>query len=503
MLQLSKLHKEVGDKVIFDSIDLSIYDGEKVGIIGNNGVGKTTLLNIIAGVDKNFNGVCKVDGEISYLKQSSFLNFENLYDIMCDKDKCNALFHHLKVMNFNGDLGNLENLSCGEKTKLAFAINFVNNPQILLLDEPTNHIDLLGRQVITNLVKEFKGTVIVVSHDIDFLNDTVTRILEIENAKINDFVGNYDSYLMEKEKIKLAQERAYISHTKKVKEIKQNIEFVKKFAEKAERDVGKQGGMKSDSRLMTTKSKAMVHAKKLNQTVASRISRLEQQIDNAPPKPEKDKEIKYKLQVDDLKVKSAVKFENVSFGYCKDKSIFENINFEIFAGEKVGIIGNNGVGKSTLVKLITNELKSDSGVIRRAGSLKIKTMEQDVYDLDEQKTINELALNGDNEYRNTYLRNLINMNIDKTRFNTKIENLSLGERMRIKLNELILSDANFLILDEPTNHFDIANKNFMQKVLSNFVGTLLLISHDLNFIKNTCNKIYKIENSKITLVKNF
>ena len=129
-------------------------------------------------------------------------------------------------------------------------------------------------------------------------------------------------------------------------------------------------------------------------------------------------------------------------------------------------------------------------------------MEQDIYDLNEQKTINELALNGDNEYRNTYLRNLINMKIDKTRFNTKIENLSLGERMRIKLNELILSDANFLILDEPTNHFDIANKNFMQKVLSNFVGTLLIISHDLNFIKNTCNKIYKIENGKIVLVEN-
>ena len=397
MLQLSKLHKEVGDKAIFDSIDLSIYDGEKVGIIGNNGVGKTTLLNIIAGVDKNFSGVCKVSGEISYLKQSSFLNFANLYDIMCDKDKCNALFHHLKIMEFNGDLGNLENLSCGEKTKLAFAINFVNNPQILLLDEPTNHIDLLGRQVITNLVKEFNGTVIVVSHDIDFLNDTVTRILEIENTKINDFVGNYNSYLAEKEKLKLAQERAYISHTKKVKEIKQNIEFVKKFAEKAERDVGKQGGMNSDSRLMTTKSKAMVHAKKLNQTVASRISRLEQQIDNAPPKPEKDKEIKYKLQVDDLKVKSAVKFENVSFGYCKEKSI------QVQAYCPLGLMQDKIVKNDILNRLAVKYNKSipqiilkwniQNEIIPLPKSTKYKRLKQniDIFDFElEKKEIQEI-----------------------------------------------------------------------------------------------------------------
>lgn len=497
MIYLSKIHKEFGDKIIFQNVDLNIFKGQKVGIIGDNGVGKTTLLNIIAGADKNYSGVCKVCGNVEYLKQSSFTNFETLIEVMCDKDKCTALFCELKKMQFDGDLGDLETLSCGEKTKLAFALSYINNPQILLLDEPTNHIDLLGRQVITQLIKDFGGTVIVVSHDIDFLNNTVNRILEIEDAKINDFVGNYDCYLEEKRKQHLAQEREYEAHNKKVKEIQENIEFIKRFAYIAEKNVGNQGGSKSDARLMTTKSKAMVHAKKLNKTVASRISKLEQKLDNAPPKPKEDKEIKYKLQFDPLLAKTAIKFEGVSFNYKGGKEIFKNVDFEISSGDKVGIIGDNGVGKSTLVKLIIGKENCTSGIIRRAGSLKISNMEQDIYDLDGDKTINDLSLGGDSEYRRVYITNLINMNIDKSRFDTSIKNLSMGERMRIKLNNIILSDANFIILDEPTNHLDIANKNFMQKVLSNFVGTVLIISHDINFIKSTCDKVYRIENGQI------
>ena len=492
MLYLSKLYKEFGEKTIFNGVDLCIYDGEKVGIVGDNGVGKSTLLNIIAGLDTDYSGVCDVYGHISYLKQSSFIGFNTLDDIIADKEQCGKLLHYLKLMQFGGNIHNVDNLSCGERTKLAFAIEYVKNPQIILLDEPTNHLDLAGREIIVKIIKAFDGAVIAVSHDIDFLNEIADKIIEVNNGDLIEYQGNYESFVKQKALERLSQEREYQAYTKKVREIRENIEFVRKFADKAERDVGRQG-KGNESGYMQTKTKAMVHAKKMNQTVASRISRLEQQIDKAPEKPQEEKEIKYRFDVNPLKSKVAVKCEDVDFAYNENKLIFKGMNFEILSGDRVGVIGNNGAGKTTLIKLIQGKLNNYNGIIRRAGSLKIATMEQDIYDLDEDKTIEELSYGGDAEYRRIFITNLINMNIDKTRFKTKIKNLSLGERMRIKLNFIILSDANFIILDEPTNHLDIANKEFMKKVLSNYKGTILIISHDMNFIHSTCDKVYKID----------
>lgn len=498
MLYLTNLNKDFGDKVIFDNINLNIYDGQRIAIIGNNGVGKTTLLNIISKQDKDYSGICKCDGHIEHLKQNSEIDLEQVYNVLGDKNLCKQFFMYLKKLNFNADIYDLETLSGGEKTKLAFALAYTNNPQILLLDEPTNHIDISGIEIITKSIQEFNGIVIIVSHDINFLNNTVNKIVEIKDGKIKEYEGNYNDYLAEKHKQELAQKREYEKHTKKVKEIQENIEKIKVFADKSERNVGRQG-KGNESRYMPTKTKAMVHAKKMNKTVASRISKLEKQIDKAPEKLMEDREIKYRFDVNPLKVKTPIKFEDVSFGY-PNKLIFDKINFEINSGDKIGIIGNNGVGKSTLTKLITNELQGFEGKILRAGSLNIAKMEQGVEGLDKNKTINELAKTKDMEYRNKYITNLINMNIDKSRLDTPIKYLSLGEKMRIKLNEIILSEANFIILDEPTNHLDIMNKDYMKKILNKFVGTILIISHDLEFIRSTCRNIYKIENHKLRIV---
>ena len=496
MLYLSKLSKDFGEKTIFDCIDLSIYDGEKVGIVGDNGVGKSTLLNIIAGLDDDYSGLCKIDGTVAYLRQSSFTDFNTLKSVLLDKEQSGRLLYNLKLLGFVGDIHNVDKLSCGERTKLAFALEYIKNPQTLLLDEPTNHLDIGGKKVLLNLIGAFKGTVIAVSHDIDFLNAIAQKIIEISNTKIKEYAGNYNSFKHQKELELISKERDYITYTKKVKEIKENIEFIRKFADKAERDVGRQD-RGNGSGYMQTKTKAMVHAKKMNKTVASRISRLEHQLDNAPDKPEVEREIKYRFDANPLKSKVAVKFEDVEFGYSTLRALFESLNFEIKSGEKVGIIGNNGTGKTTLINLIVGKLQCQKGNIIKAGSLNIAHLEQDIYDLDENMTINEMSKSGDAYFRTSFITNLINMNIDKTRFNTKTKYLSLGERMRIKLNQIILSDANFIILDEPTNHLDIANKEFLKKVLANFKGTVLTISHDLDFINATTDRVYALQNCQL------
>lgn len=400
-------------------------------------------------------------------------------------------------MKFNGNFDNLDTLSCGEKTKLAFALAFIENPQILLLDEPTNHLDLTGRKIIEQIVNDFYGTVLIVSHDIDFLNATCNKIIKIDNGKLQEFYGNYDSYLQEFNKSELAKKREYEKHTRRVKETQENIDKIKRFAEKSERDISKQGKSASDARLMSTKTMAMVHAKKMNQTVASRISKLEHQLDSAPEKPTEEREIKYNFNVNPLKSKVVAKFTDVDFSY-PSKQIFSNLNFEIQSGQRVGIIGDNGCGKSTLTKLLLKKIEPQNGTIFTPQSLHTAWLEQDIYDLDGEATINELAKNGDNAYRAIYITNLVNMHIDKSRFDTKIKNLSLGERMRLKLNNVILSDANFIILDEPTNHLDIENKTFLQKILSGFKGSLLIISHDLNFVRATCDVVYKCGNLTLT-----
>lgn len=493
MLQLRDLHKDYGEKIILNNINLTIYYGEKVGIIGNNGQGKSTLLNIISGDDKDYSGKCIVEGKVSCLKQSSFVDFSGLPLILEEKGR--ELLEWLKKLHFNGDLDKVDKLSGGERTKLAFAIAFLNNPDILLLDEPTNNLDLTGRNIITKIVNDFLGTVIVVSHDKQFLNQTVDKILKLSNGEIKCYVGNYDAYLLEEEKQKKNSEREYEKHKRRVEEIEENIRKVKEFARKSEKNVGKQDKGRGSS-YMQTKTKAMVHAKKMNQQVANRITKLEKQLEKGPEKPLELAPIKYSLDVNPLKTKVAVKFSEVKFAF-ENKEIFENLSFEIFSGERVGLIGDNGAGKTTLLKLISNQLQIDSGEFFRPASLKIASMEQDILDLDDSKTITELSMNGDSTYRQNFLSNLVNMNIDKTRFNTKIKNLSLGERMRIKLNFIILSDANFIILDEPTNHLDIENKDFMEKTLSDFKGTILIVSHDLDFIEKICTKIYKIENKKL------
>ena len=246
--------------------------------------------------------------------------------------------------------------------------------------------------------------------------------------------------------------------------------------------------------------RADVVSSKFSKKAADQMQKLKNELEKDVKRPEKEVHIRYRLQKEDIKTKFVIIAENLKKSFAHS-SLFENASFTIEAGDKIALIGRNGTGKSTLINMILGKTDYE-GTLRITPSLKIATMFQDVYDLDEEKTINEMSMLNDKEFRTAFITNLCSMNIDKSRFDTKIKFLSSGEKMRIKLCEIILSECNMIILDEPTNHLDILNKDYLQKVLSGYCGTILIVSHDKEFLKATTNKVLKIENKTIKLCEN-
>lgn len=504
MIKLSNVGISFGDKTIFDKLNLSIYDEEKIGIVGENGCGKSTLVNIISKVIQPDVGKVELfDSTIGYLKQISQYNQEDIDNIVNDSIHYKYFMEILKKNKFlrDIDLCNFDwnSLSGGEKTKLMFAYITALNPSVLILDEPTNHLDVDSIDFIKEYIDSFEGIVIIVSHDRDFLNNTVSKIFEIEKGKVSEYYGNYDDYKEQKALELQTLKAKYDSQKKLEKKIDEEVDTLMRWAQKGENAAGRQGGMRSDSKYKGRKTDAQVSATKLSRSAKSKISRLERQKEDFIEEPYEPGKIHYSLQAGDITSKVLVRLEDLCMGY--DNLLFKDVNLTIGKGDKIALVGRNGSGKSTLIKLILKEEKPVSGDVYLSPTLKPEVIYQDIFDLDDNKTIMELAMEGNREYRTKFLTNLCNMNLHREMFNQKIKTLSLGERMRVKLTKMILSDFNFLILDEPTNHLDIQSKEQLEKVLSNFKGSILFTSHDKYFVKNIANKIWTIDDGRINEVE--
>ncbi len=498
MLQLKDICKSFGSKTVLDNINEIIYDGEKIGIVGSNGQGKSTLLNIITGKDRADSGEVVSNEKIGFLEQSSAIEFGSLLNKLTDAEFSQEFFKQLKKLGFTKQiewtLERIKLLSCGERTKIALASVLAINPTMLILDEPTNHLDIEGKAEIVREIQNFAGSVLVVSHDIDLLNQTVFKIWQVKDGKVSEFFGNYDDYKTQIEEKKLEIKRNYDKHKKRVAEIQEDIAQYKHYAGLADARRYKHKADRLGLRY-SNGLEADIRSTKLSKRAAHQISRLEQELKKDVETPEKEFEIKYFLNTGDLKAKNIIFAENLTkkFG---GNVLFENANFLISSGDKIGIIGANGTGKSTFLDIILG--KTDyTGKLFITPSLKIVRLKQDVYDLDEDMTINEMSRQFDGQYRTDFIKNLVSMNIDKKIFDTKIRYLSSGERMRIKLCQIILSDANAIMLDEPTNHLDIENKQYLEKILSGFAGTIFIVSHDIDFLKHTTNRTFEIKDKKI------
>lgn len=500
---------------IIENISFTINDNERVGLIGLNGAGKTTLFNILTENSEPDSGeIYKAKGKkLGYLKQntniesnmsimdemltifddvikleeslhnlshkiSSFTesdNQEDLAELMDSYSKMSEQFEEKEGYSFKSLIkgvlrglgfsdGEFEKpinlLSGGQKSRVMLAKLLLEKADILLLDEPTNHLDINAISWLEKYIKDFKGAVIIISHDRYFLDNTVDRIFLMENKSLKAYNGNYSEF-MKKRKIELEQElRQYDEYEK---EIERQEEMIKRLHAY---------GSKRNIRQAFSRQKALDKIKKMDKPTVD------------------SKRVKLKFTPKVKSGRDVLSVENLSVSY-NEHQVFNNIQLNIYKGERVGIIGPNGIGKSTLLKIIANKLNEYSGIVNIGHYVHIGYYDQEQTNLDNESTvIDEIwDFNPDLNYYDirTMLAQFLFNGDDMYKL---ISDLSGGEKGRLSLLKLMTSNANFLLMDEPTNHLDIDSKEVLEDALLNYEGTVLVVSHDRYFLNKVANKIY-------------
>ena len=507
-MDIKHLYMSFGLQEIFNDVSIHFNDNDKVGIVGVNGAGKSTLFNLILGKLSPDNGkiIIKNNINIGYLpqvitdeipyeditvfeylllgrpieklKKDLFVLYEKISNAnennlsnylkqitkIEDKlkyyDEYNAESILLKIisgMNIDDKLLDLKlkNISGGQKSKIAFARLLYSNPEIMLLDEPTNHLDLDTKDYIINYLKNYHGLILVISHDIDFLNEVTDKTLYVDknSHNIELFNGNYERFLKIKEERKLAKEKLYEKQTKEEEKLK-NI--INKYIRGNE--------------------------KKAN-IAKDRIKKLEKLQSQKVELEKKNKYAKFKIKINYPSYNVPISCKNLTFGYNLDNLLYENLTFDISRGEKLLVVGENGIGKTTLLKLIMNYLKPLNGNIIIGDKTNIAYYAQEHEILDQNKTI----LDNFEEFNlpiyelRKILGSFLFSNDDVFK---KVSVLSPGEKSRVALAKISLSGANTLLLDEPTNHLDPMTQIIIADTFSSYEGTMLVVSHNLEFVDN-------------------
>ena len=466
IMKCKDISKEYGDKVILKNINLDLKLGEKVGIVGENGAGKTTLVNIITG-----NSVA-TSGEVIWYKEGIKVGY----------------------MKQATDYTNLQSsLSGGERTKALLKSIIYGDFNLLILDEPTNHLDYEGVSWLIKKVNEFKGTIIIISHDRYFLDKTVNKVIEIEDKEVKIYNGNYTAYRDKKKKNFQAQMHAYIEQEKVKEKINNQIAELKKWSNKAHKEAGKKAietGNKSGGKQFNR-----AKAKKMDAQVKSKIKRLQKLQVEGVDKPKEEGYIVFN-GTSAGKIGSVVlEAKDISKAY-DNKVLFNKSSFYIKQGEKVGVYGPNGCGKTTLIKAILGQEEIE-GEINISSSRKIGYISQDVLDINEEISIIEAFKINSRKELGKLRSDLALIGFDAESLNKKIKYLSLGERMKIKLLLLIRESYEVLILDEPTNHIDLHVREQLESVLEKYNGTIILVTHDRYMMEKICDKLLVFDNKEI------
>ena len=521
-IAVNNISKDYGIKNIFSGVSFNIEKGDKVGIVGVNGAGKTTLFNILAGNLKPDEGSLYVKNniKIGYMLQNVSINSEKtIFDYMLEEfeyifqmeDRLKDLEHKLgqetdpslvekisieynrllesysdqdgyfyesKIEGVLKGLGfakerfqdSVNTLSGGEKSRLGLGKLMLSNADILLLDEPTNHLDMQAIEFVEQYLRDFNKVVVIISHDRFFLDRVVNRIFLMENQRLYVYNTDYTNFMKMRTKDLEVQKRAYDNQQK---EIARQEEIVFRLS--------KQGGSLRKRGIAQSRSR---------EKLLEKMKRVEKPAFF-------DEKMKLTFRPSRESGDDVLKVENLSMAF-DDKTLFENISFNIYKGQKVGLIGGNGTGKTTLFKIILNKLKPLEGIADLGVGVFPEYFDQQQESLDLDKTVIDEVWDEYPQLTHYELRSYLAkfMFIGDDIFKT-IDQLSGGERARITLLKLMLSSSNFLLMDEPTNHLDIDSKEVLEEALTSYEATAFIISHDRYFLNKVCDKIILMENKSI------
>ena len=518
-LSCSNISMSFGTDKILEDLSFNILQDDRVGLVGVNGAGKSTLFKILAGKLQPDQGeVYTAKGSrIGYLEQNSFLesdktlwdeliscyseiidmekhirqlekeisiekDSQKLISIMKEYDALLVRFQNSGGYEYNSrvkgvlyGLGFDENdfsrkvstLSGGQKTRLALGKLLLEEPDILLLDEPTNHLDMMALEWLEDFLKGYKKAILVISHDRYFLDTVTSRTIEIENCHCKVYNGNYTSYVEQKMRDREIQQKHYELQQKEIARMEAFIEQQKRW--NRERNI-----IAAQSR----------------QKAIDRMEKLKKP-DNLPGK------IKIKFQSGVPSSNDVLSVENLTMEY-PGNPLFSNISFNLRKNEKAFILGPNGCGKSTLLKLLVGRLNPVSGSIEYGHNIRVAYYDQEFSELDENNTIIEEVWSSNEKLTQTQIRNVLASFLFRGEDVFKrISVLSGGEKSRVSLAKLILSDANFLILDEPTNNLDINSREVLEEALKEFDGTILAVSHDRYFVNKLATRILEFNDSSL------
>ncbi|AOY13867.1 ABC transporter ATP-binding protein [Bacillus sp. ABP14] len=519
---VNNVTKSFGGNIIFENISLEIKNGERVGLVGRNGSGKTTIFQLLTGMESLDAGAIhmKKGTRIGHVAQiPKFDESMTVYEVlssafkiekeleremrtlekdMAEEQESSVLqklmerygiiqekFAFLGGYEIEANIMKVANglqvtelfprsfveISGGEQTKVSLAYMLLQKPDLLLLDEPTNHLDLFAVEWLEQFLKEYNGTVMVISHDRYFLDEVVTKIFDLEDGEIHVYHTNYSRFVEEKEERLLQEFQAYQEQQKKIKKMKEAIKRLREWANQANPP---NEGLHKRARSM---ERALERMEKLKKPILER------------------KQMGLQFEGQERSGKDVVVMKEVSKGFA-EHLLFNEANLHVRFQERAAIVGRNGTGKTTLLKLLLEEIEPDAGEIRIGSSVKIGYLSQHAYGNMKSNVLEafrECVAVTEGEARHILAKFLF---YGPAVFK-KVTQLSGGEKMRLRLAQLMYQDINFLILDEPTNHLDIESREVLEEALEQYNGTILAVSHDRYFLNKLFEKTYWIDERKL------
>jgi len=516
---LQNVEKSFGRRVLFDKLNLNVERGERLGLIGANGSGKTTLFKLLVGeVTAEAGTVAVGDGvKVGYLKQDptfseatvideaelAFADLHNLAHRMRDLEHAMAdetgdqlertlekyqnaqhefdlaggyVWHHRLEATLLG-VGlernvweqTIDTLSGGQRSRLALAKLLIAEPDLLLLDEPTNHLDLAAIEWLENYLLDFRGAVVLISHDRFLLDRLTTRIVWLTQAKLKSYPGNYSAFVQQRELAELTQQRQF---EEQQADIEKQKEFIRRFG----------AGQRS--------KEAKGREKRLDRLLKS---------DQVIQRVEMQKSVRLKLSTDQRAGDRVLSVKELSKRYGTNE-LWRDLKFDVKRGERIGMIGPNGSGKTTMLRVLLGEEDADGGDVRWGANLNIGYYDQRLDDFDEDRTVFDQVSEGRPQKAQEIRDVLALMLFRGEDIDKQMGMLSGGERARVRLAQLLLDKPNVLVLDEPTNHLDIWACESLEDALSQYEGTVIVVSHDRTFLNRVAQMLIVFEDGKVHVV---